>query len=248
MALKEELEAQGNWLFGLRSYLPLVMLPILIAALRDSGSLAQTLGDTGWQFYQGICIAVSLVGLTIRCITVAYVPDGTSGRNTKNQRAEKLNTTGMYSVVRHPLYLGNFIISLGMALFVQVWWFVLITILVFWLYYERIMLKEEEFLRKKFGNAYLDWAGRTPTFLPKFRNWRQPELPFSFRNVLRREPAGFFGIIASFTLMKTIQSLLGDGDIGLNPVRTALFLAGLVIFVTLRLLRKKTKILDVQKA
>ena len=46
--------------------------------------------------------------------------------------------------------------------------------LVFWLYYERIMLAEEEFLRARYGKAFDDWAARTPAFLPNFRHWVPP--------------------------------------------------------------------------
>ncbi|MGB8874133.1 MAG: hypothetical protein WCC75_12145, partial [Desulfobaccales bacterium] len=42
-------------------------------------------------------------------------PRGTSGRNTQGQVAETLNTTGIYSLVRNPLYLGNFLIWLGLS-------------------------------------------------------------------------------------------------------------------------------------
>ncbi|MGC9453013.1 MAG: methyltransferase family protein, partial [Oceanipulchritudo sp.] len=51
---------------------------------------------------------------------------GTSGRNTKQQVAYSLNTTGFYSVVRNPLYLGNFFMYLGIALFTHHWWLVLV--------------------------------------------------------------------------------------------------------------------------
>ena len=174
MALKEEIEAQGSWLFRWRSYLPLLISPVLLIALRSIGSLDKIIGHIATEFYDGACIVISLAGLLIRCITVGYIPDGTSGRNTKGQRAETLNTTGIYSMVRHPLYLGNFFISMGIALFIQVWWLIIITALAFWLYYERIMFVEEEFLRRKFGTLYMQWAEKTPAFIPNLRLWQHP--------------------------------------------------------------------------
>ena len=60
---------------------------------------------------------------------MGFAPRGTSGRNTLGQVAEVLNTSGMYSVVRNPLYLGNFVIWLGLALFIKVWWCILIVVL-----------------------------------------------------------------------------------------------------------------------
>jgi protein-S-isoprenylcysteine O-methyltransferase Ste14 len=245
VGLRGELVRHGNWLFKRRSYLPLLILPILLAALRHSDWLERLAGDAfedGWEVF---CLLVSLAGLAIRCITVGYAPAGTSGRNTKGQKAKALNITGMYSIVRHPLYLGNLIIGLGMVLFVGVGWFALIAILAFWLYYERIMAAEEEFLEGKFGDCYLHWAERTPAILPKFRNWQRPNLPFSVRNVLKREYSGFFLIAVSFPLLDIGEDVL-CGSCESNWGYVTIFLVGLAVYVALRTLKKKTRILHVE--
>jgi protein-S-isoprenylcysteine O-methyltransferase Ste14 len=186
MALREDIEKQGGFLFRWRSYLSLIFLPLFIIALRNSEYLERVFGnfaDNIWEFF---CLFLSFFGLFVRCLVAGYVPRGTSGRNTRTQAAEILNTKGMYSIVRNPLYLGNFIIVLGVLFFVQVWWLILIGFFGFLLYYERIIFTEEEFLRGKFGDLFLEWAKKTPIFLPKFKNWQKPDLPFSFRVVLRR--------------------------------------------------------------
>ena len=246
MALREELEKQGAWLFRWRSYLPLLLLPVLLLALRNSEYLEQTVGDAAENLWEGFCATVSFLGLAVRCITVGYVPDGTSGTNKRAQRAETLNTTGMYSIVRHPLYLGNFIIILGISLFVQVWWLTLVAMLAFWLYYERIMFTEEEFLRNKFGNLYAEWARRTPLFVPKFKNWQPPSLVFSFRTVLRRESAGFFGIIVCFTFLEIIGDVLTEGKLELDLLWAILLIISIITYLTLRILKKKTRLLNVE--
>jgi len=249
MALREELEKQGNWLFRWRSYLPLVLLPMLLILLKDSEHVERLAGDRDLSdgFWEVCCLAISFLGLAVRCITVGCAAEGTSGRNTKRQKAETLNTAGMYSVVRHPLYLGNFIIILGMTLFVEVWWFTLIVVLAFWLYYERIIFAEEEFLRKTFADSYLKWAEQTPTFLPKCKNWKKVNLPFSFRTVLKREYSGFFAIIVYFTSMKVARALFSEGKLELDLAWATLFIIGLIIYLTLRTLKRKTKILNSQE-
>src|SRR5689334_21586787 len=83
-------------------------------------------------------------------------------------------TTGMYSLVRHPLYLGNYFLWLGVVLVSRVWWAPVLAILVFWLCYERIMFAEEAYLRQQFGDAFGEWAQRTPAVLPAFTHWRPP--------------------------------------------------------------------------
>lgn len=246
MALREKLRKQGSWLFRWRSYLPLLFFPILFIALRDSEHLEQVAGDSVDKFWEVFCIALSFFGLGIRFLTIGYVPKGTSGRNTRGQKASTLNTTGLYSIVRHPLYSGNFMITLGIALFVETWWFPLIVILSFWLYYERIIFAEEEFLRSEFGPVFLEWAEKTPAFLPKFKNWQRGVFPFSFRNVFKREYTGFFGIIASFTFLEIAGDLFAEGELKLDLPWALFFIIGLMTYLTLRTLRKKTKILDVE--
>ena len=69
-------------------------------------------------------------------------------------------------------YVGNFFIFLGIALFIEVWWFVLLSVLAYWMYYERIIIAEEEFLRGKLERLFVEWAQRTPLIIPKFKNWK----------------------------------------------------------------------------
>lgn len=49
----------------------------------------------------------------------------------------------MYSIVRNPLYFGNLLIAIGLALLPGVWWLLLIVGLAFFIYYERIIAAEE---------------------------------------------------------------------------------------------------------
>lgn len=61
------------------------------------------------------------------------------------------NTTGMYSIVRHPLYLGNFFVGFGIVLICSSVWLAVVFCLLFVVYYERLMFAEEEFLRTSSG-------------------------------------------------------------------------------------------------
>ncbi len=245
MAMREDMEKQGAFLFRWRSYVPMVILPPLILALFHSENIERLFGDVGEHLWEALCLLISLSGLALRAGVAGYVLRGTSGRNTKGQAAEQLNTTGMYSIVRNPLYLGNFVIMLGALMFVQVWWLVLIGVFGFLFYYERIIFTEEEFLRKKFGKAFLDWAQRTPVFYPDFKRWQRPDLPFSFKTVLRREYSTFFGIIASFTFIDIAADLATERKLEIKPFWVVLFVGGLVVYLTLMAYKKKTKRLNV---
>lgn len=244
MALYEELVTQGNWLFRWRSYLPLALAaPMLVAMLQFecSGQIEQTHKD--WIF---TCLAVSLTGLGIRVLTVGHVAQGTSGRETRGGPAAKtFNTTGMYSIVRHPLYLGNAVVGLGISLFFLEWWLTVLVMLGFWVYYERIMFAEEEYLRQRFGEAYLEWAERTPAFIPRLSRWEPPSLPFSSRVVLGRENTTLYLIVSCFFVLGTLERLLMGHKPSLDPLLTGLFLGGTVLYLALKFLKKRTTILKV---
>ncbi len=243
MALKEDFEKLGNWLFRWRSYLPLALTAVGLLGMREfSYPLRNHLADLLWEIF---CLSVSLFGLGIRMYIIGHAPKGCSERNTRHKEAVVLNVTGLYSLVRHPLYLGNFFCWLGVSMFPRVWYVTVIFILFFILYYERIMLAEEEFLRRKFGDEFEKWADRTPAFIPSFKKWVPNSLPFSLRHVLKREYSGFFAIICCFTFLEISGDVIARGQLGLDPMWIVLFSGATLVYLSLRTLKKKTKILDV---
>lgn len=245
MPLREEFEASGNWLFKRRSWLPLVLYPFALAILYFYP--APTHAAISSETWGLICLGISLSGQVVRALTVGFTPKGTSGRNTEEgQVAETLNQTGIYSVVRHPLYLGNFLMWLGLFMFIGIWWFVLLCALAYWLYYERIMYAEEEFLRRLYTSRYEAWALRTPAFLPRLSGWVPSNLDFSFRNVLKREYNGLFASIVSFALLNLCSNRFATGQLRLDPLWQVCLVAGAVLFAVLRTLKKSTRVLDLE--
>jgi len=243
MLLREHFEKTGNRLFSWRSYFSVVCFGVIFAALRDFhlfyGSRQLE------RFWEILCLLVSLSGLAVRIATAGCAPEGTSGRNSSKQKAALLNTTGMYSVVRHPLYLGNLLILLGLSLFPKTWWLTVILLLGFWLCYERIIFAEEEFLQAKFGQKFVEWAAQTPALFPKFRLWKSPALSFSMRTMLRREYSTVFLIIISFIIMKQMASLLTTGAPDPDKMWLTLLAIGLAQYLLLRTLKKYSRMLRV---
>jgi len=243
MPLREEFEDTGNWLFRWRSYLPLLVIGIFLLALQDYEYPGHD--QTVDQIWEAICLVISFFGLTIRILTIGYTPRGTSGRNTREQVADSLNTRGLYSVVRNPLYLGNFFMGLGLALFAHLWWLTLIYVLIFWLYYERIICAEEAYLRNKFGHEFLEWAERIPVFIPRFKQYRRADLPFSFKTVLRREYNGFFAVVMVMFLLETVGDIHVRGGFTVDTDWIVLVSTSFIIWIVLRSLKKYTHVLDV---
>ena len=248
MALREEFEAQGNFLFKYRGQIPILLFPLLIPAFIDSFRFQEFFGEKVSLIVEYSAIAISFLGLIVRFLIIGFVPSDTSGRNTDTQKAGTLNKTGIYSIVRHPLYLGNFLMFIGIILFLKVWWFFVIASLAFWIYYERIMYREEEFLRKKFGDEYLKWAEKTPAFFPKIRNWQSPSMKFSLKIVIRREYIGLFEMILLFYLLQSVYTYIETGSYLPSLEWRIFFLSGLGLFTIIRILAKGTKLLDIDRS
>ena len=242
MALTEEFEQSGNWLFKRRGYLPVVLLTAGIIVLM----LKELNPERNYLITDIVYLFISFLGLAIRAFTIGHTPKNTSGRNIKGQKAEVVNTTGIYSIVRHPLYLGNFVIWLGLALFTESPFFIVIFILSFWLYYERIMFAEEQFLKRKFGKEYEEWAIKTPSFFPAFSKWSPGNLPFSLKNIFKREYNGFGNIIFAFTILAIFRNYRITGNWYPELRWIIIFLNGLIIWLIVRTIEKKTSFFNVE--
>lgn len=237
MALVHEFEKSGNWLFKRRSWLPVVLIIAGIMVLYLTNRQA-ILYDSSEEW---IFLGISLFGEAIRIYTVGYAPGNTSGRNTvTGQIADELNTTGIYSLVRHPLYVGNFFMWLGPVLFVRTVVFVIIFILVYWLYYERIMFAEEQFLRSKFGDEYDKWSEKIKAVIPRFKGFVKPSLPFSFKSVLKREYNSFINIFIIFVALDMFRNYFVSERIYITPTWLYLGMPAGLIWVAVRLIHKKT--------
>lgn len=245
MALQESIEKQGNFLFRYRSFLPLIILVagiIIFIFSNIKGGLPEW--DT-YHLIEYLSLAVSGLGLMIRVIAVGHTPANTSGRNTKTQLADEINTTGIYSTVRHPLYLGNFFMWAGAVMLIANTWFAVIFILAYWIYYERIMYAEEQFLRRKFGQPYLDWAASKPAFIPCLKNAVKSKYPFSFKKVLKKEKNG---VVATFLLLFIFHNIRYSFDfMTVNIENNWILWATLIsvlMYLVLKVLKKYTRVLD----
>jgi protein-S-isoprenylcysteine O-methyltransferase Ste14 len=245
MALQEEFEKQGNALFKRRGHLPLIML---VAGISWYVFLLHTnRAHVNFWWVDALFLCVGFVGLGIRILTVGFTPQNTSGRNTtRGQEADRLNTSGIYSMMRHPLYLGNFFMWLAPILILADLWFTLFFCAVYWIYYERIMFAEEQFLRKKFGQAYLDWSNETPAFFPRLSRYKSADLTFSLRKVLKKEYYGLFNLVFVITLFRCVGFAVTTKEFYLDKPWIIIFSASLFISLLIRLLNKNTNILNAE--
>lgn len=204
MRLSDRLAAQGRWLFSFRPVVPLTLLPLVALALPQSRAAETWLGVTGSLLVQWASIGFGLAGLALRCLAVTFAPDGSSSRDTDRLHATALNTAGAYSIVRHPLYLGAGMLWIGAVMSVRVWWLAAVVGLLYWLYIERIMLAEEQYLDTTFGSEFSVWAAATPAFIPRLSLWRAPTGRPQWKRVLSEHNA-LLALASSVTLFEYLE-------------------------------------------
>ena len=244
MALVHSFENTGNKLFKYRGQIPVVLfiLSIPVVYFTDYQFLNDCDGLNLWLLIT--CAVFSLAGQVIRAIAIGTANKNTSGRNTKEgQVAEALNTKGIYSTVRHPLYLGNYFMWIGIVMFTYNIYFVIIVSLLFWLYYERIMFAEERFLERKFGDDYVNWSLKVPAFWPSFKNKVPSEIPFSMKTILRREYSGVTATILGFLFVDFLRVWFTAGEVQWKMSHLIVLIVALSISFILRSLKHYTKVL-----
>ena len=140
---------------------------------------------------------VVLLGLAVRFFSMGFAGDWMRGSEV---RADYVLDEGLYSMMRHPLYLGNFFIGFGFTLtssFYPVSLLVLYSI-VFFIYYYLIVKEEESYLEEKFGERFTRYRESTPAFLPNFRGWKSDQ--FLGKQALRMESSTYLTVGFIFIL------------------------------------------------
>jgi len=244
MTIKKSLEASGNFLFKYRGHIPLIVFLLCVP-------VAFFTPYHTYSSYKGLDEIILLVSLFfisfghfIRARTVGRRSIQTSGRNRSHQVAKVLTITGWYSLVRHPLYLANYLIWLGLAIFLANFWFLVILSLLFWIYYERIMFAEEVFLEEKFGGEFTEWASKTPSFFPSFKNYLPNDSPFSWRIVAKNEYPGIISSATSFLFILILKRIVLLGYFSFCT-SDAVFAVIIVVFgVSCKILKKFTAVFE----
>lgn len=100
----------------------------------------------------------------ILCFTGAVLRFWASGYLRKDRRPA---VGGPYAFVRNPLYLGTYLMAVGVALSIENWILLASVTVFFALIYHFIILDEETKLRKIFGAPYLTYCSTVPRFFPR---------------------------------------------------------------------------------
>ena len=203
MELSKNMILLGNYFFKYRGQFPilvfLIAFPIMIYT-----SHYYTIDVEIIQIIRNSAILIGLSGLLLRYYTIGTTPHGTSGKNRNQQIANTLNTKGIYSIVRNPLYLANYLIWLGASMYSVSYILIIIITLIFIVYYERIIISEEKFLIEKFKQNYVNFCKNTPAIIPNFKNYKNSDYQFSIKKVLKEEYSSTLSTVITFLYVELI--------------------------------------------
>ena len=96
----------------------------------------------------------------------------------------QLVTAGPYAYVRHPLYLGTFLIGAGFCVMVGNIWFSLAAVSLFLITYGNKMAEEDEMLEHEWGETFVAYRHAVSQWLPWRRPYRQPNGQWSWQGIL----------------------------------------------------------------
>lgn len=201
----------GRLLFRIRSWSPVPVIAGILALLVlapqpwPSPAVEAALALSG--------LAACLLGQALRAWVLGLVQHGTSGQNDYLE-AVALNTAGPYAHVRNPLYVGNFLICLGLALLAGHLWAGVLGLGFFAFEYAFIVPAEEGFLRSRFGAAFDAYCAQVPRWL-----WRLSAAPssqqlastFDWRRALKKEHNPFCAWMSGVLVLFGIRAWLRHG-------------------------------------
>jgi protein-S-isoprenylcysteine O-methyltransferase Ste14 len=118
-----------------------------------------------WNTFFVIGSVLTLTGLIIRVTSILQLKQQFTYTVTKVKNHELIET-GLYKIIRHPGYLGQLIIFLGISSCLSNWISILLMIIPVLLGYLNRINVEEKFMAEHMGQKYLDYRKRTKKLIP----------------------------------------------------------------------------------
>lgn len=116
-----------------------------------------------WIFFPGIFLMVT--GILVRLWAIFTL--GRSFTLTLSvQNNQKVVDNGPYRFIRHPSYLGLFLIAVGIGVALQTWGGIIVILVIFGLALAYRIHVEEKFLVTELGDDYVQYRKRTKRLIP----------------------------------------------------------------------------------
>lgn len=233
----------GNFFFKYRNFLFIFLYLCLFIpspALFNSALFGENY--YWWPIIIGLIITIS--GQLIRGATIglAYI---VRGGKDKKVYAEHLVTEGIFNHCRNPLYVGNVLMLVGVGILSNSLLYVAVFIPLFLFIYQTIVLAEENFLRKKFGEAFEAYCDRVSRWMINLNGIQKTfkEMNFNAKRWILKEYNTQFVWLAGITLILLIKyPQITDHDMPLrNTLITVIILILGFIYLGVRYMKKSKK-------
>jgi protein-S-isoprenylcysteine O-methyltransferase Ste14 len=147
----------------------LLFPPLIPLAMLAVGAVLQWLAPLGWSTHLGpwrfgIGLLLALGGLVVAFLGVkALRRRGTNVRPMLPTLA--IATDGSFAWTRNPIYVGGIALSAGIALALGLDWALLLHPFGFLLLHRGVVLREERYLTRKFGDEYRSYQAMVRRYL-----------------------------------------------------------------------------------
>lgn len=228
----------GNWLFHHRNWL----FPFFYALLFVPSPLVSE--HYIRMFVAGFLIA--FIGQSIRNLTIGLVYIIRGGQARQIHAAE-LHTNGLMAHVRNPLYIGNILILLGLGIASNSVYFLCFVFPVFVFFYQAIVVAEEAYLEKQFGENYLHYKSNVNRWLPNLKGIKKTFSTMTFRwqrVVVAEYNPMFLWLTGSLILLATIF-YRNPNEFNFQeaePYFIAVFIVLILLYFLARFLKKTKRI------
>jgi protein-S-isoprenylcysteine O-methyltransferase Ste14 len=141
---------------------------------------------------------IALLGQQLRALTIGYAYIKRGGKK-RQVHADALVEGGVFAHSRNPLYLGNILIFVGLALIIHAKEVYVIGVPLVLLAYRAIIAAEEHYLSGKFGDAYARYCRRVNRLWPRWRGFSTSvaDMRFDWKRVIRKDYNTMIGWLAA---------------------------------------------------
>lgn len=169
----------GNFFFKYRNWLFIILYLLLFIPSPPLFS-EQYFGPRFYVWAIVTGLLVTFTGQMVRGFTIglAYIIRGGKGGKVY---AEKLVTNGIFQHCRNPLYVGNILMLVGVGILANSLFYTFIIIPFFLFIYQTIVLAEENFLRKKFGETFDNYCARVNRWIPNLKGFSNTTRSMKFQ-------------------------------------------------------------------
>lgn len=143
----------------------------------------------------GVGFFFILAGMFFRAWSSGYI-----------DKDKKLATQGPFALTRNPLYFGNFVLGLGIAIAGNNIYSYLIFFVFYLVFFPFLMIFEHKRLKKKFGKEYEDWSKKSNSFFPKIKRLTKSDFNISYYMKNREYRVLYFSLfVVAILVLKALK-------------------------------------------